>query len=126
TEDEIKKAYKKQALKWHPDRNPNHKAQAEENLKELAEAHEVLSDKQKREIFDQYGGEGLKGGIPRGGPGGFQGFRGPGGTTFHFTPSQAEDIFASFFGGRSPFGRGASFFGDDDEGIFGMGGMGGM
>ncbi len=87
TEEEIKKAYKKQALKWHPDRNPNNKTQAEEKFKELAEAYEVLSDKQKREIFDQYGEEGLKAGPPPQGPegmggmpGGFGGFRGgPGG-----------------------------------------------
>lgn len=59
SEDEIKKAYRKLALKYHPDKNKS--ANAEERFKEIAEAYEVLSDKKKREIFDQYGEEGLKG-----------------------------------------------------------------
>ena len=57
----LKKAYKKQALKWHPDRNPDNKTAAEAKFKEVAEAYEVLSDKNKRAIYDQYGEEGLKG-----------------------------------------------------------------
>lgn len=56
TEEDIKKAYKKQALKWHPDKNKS--ASAEEKFKEIAEAYEVLSDPKKREIYDQYGEEG--------------------------------------------------------------------
>jgi len=58
-DDDIKKAYRKMALKYHPDKNklPG----AEERFKEVAEAYEVLSDKRKREIYDQYGEEGLKG-----------------------------------------------------------------
>lgn len=60
-EDDIKKAYRKMALKYHPDKN---KAPgAEEKFKEIAEAYEVLSDKRKREIYDQYGEEGLKGNL---------------------------------------------------------------
>lgn len=63
TEEEIKKAYRKLALRYHPDKNKA--AGAEEKFKEIAEAYEVLSDKGKREIFDKYGEEGLK----RGGAG---------------------------------------------------------
>ena len=58
SEEEIRKAYKKMALKWHPDRNRENKEAAEKQFKEVAEAYEVLSDKQKRTIFDQYGEEG--------------------------------------------------------------------
>ncbi|KAI9202430.1 uncharacterized protein BJ171DRAFT_476640 [Polychytrium aggregatum] len=139
-DDEIKKAYRKQALKWHPDRNPDKKEQAEKKFKELAEAYEVLSDKNKRTIYDQFGEAGLKGsaGGPSGpgGPGGAGGFpggfpggsfnfgNGGGGHTFTFTnfggaggpggftPSSADDIFAQFFGGRNPFAS-AGFGGDD-------------
>lgn len=56
TEEDIKKAYKKQALKWHPDKNKS--PSAEDKFKEIAEAYEVLSDPKKRDIYDQYGEEG--------------------------------------------------------------------
>ncbi len=56
SDDDIKKAYRKQALKWHPDKNKT--ANAEEKFKEVAEAYEVLSDPKKREIYDQHGEEG--------------------------------------------------------------------
>ena len=58
SDDEIKKAYRKLALKYHPDKNKT--PGAEDKFKEVAEAYEVLSDKKKRDIFDQYGEEGLK------------------------------------------------------------------
>lgn len=64
-DDEIKKAYRKLALKYHPDKNKS--AGAEERFKEIAEAYEVLSDKKKRDIYDQYGEEGLHGGAPNAG-----------------------------------------------------------
>nr|PNR43341.1 hypothetical protein PHYPA_015721 [Physcomitrium patens] len=111
TEDDLKKAYRKLAMKWHPDKNPNNKKEAEAKFKQISEAYEVLSDPQKRLIYDQEGEEGLKGGMPP--PGAAHGFaNGSGGThSFRFNPRNAEDIFAEFFGGGSPFG--------------GMGGLGG-
>lgn len=72
TEDEIKKAYKKQALLWHPDRNPDRLEEADKKFKEISEANDVLSNPEKRRIYDQRGLAGLKepshfhGIIPRG------------------------------------------------------------
>ena len=132
-EETIKKAYRKHALKWHPDRNPENKAMAEQKFKEISEAYEVLSDKNKRAVYDQFGEEGLKGGVPPpeggSGAGGFEG-RFPGGTFFQFSstgggpfrPSRPEDIFAQFFGG-SGFGQG--LFEEEDEGPFAAFGRGG-
>lgn len=87
SEQEIKKAYRKLAMKYHPDKNPGDKA-AEEKFKEAAEAYAVLSDKEKRAIYDQYGVQGLK----AQGSGGFQGFDSD-------IFSGFEDILGSFFGG---------------------------
>lgn len=88
SDDEIKKAYRKQALKFHPDRNPGDK-EAEEKFKEAAEAYEILSDAQKRQRYDQYGHAGV------GGAGGGAG---------HFT--NVEDIFSHFGDIFSDFGFG--------------------
>lgn len=106
TPEEIKKAYRKKALEFHPDRNPGN-AEAEKHFKEVSEAYEVLSDPQKREIYDRYGADGLRGagvGGSGGGPGfasmdealrTFMGAFGGGGGGF-------ESIFGSFFGGGEP------------------------
>nr|ABE57132.1 heat shock protein Hsp40 [Liriomyza sativae] len=104
-DDEIKKAYRKLALKYHPDKN--HTPQAEERFKEIAEAYDVLSDKKKREIYDQYGEDGLKNGASgaSGSPGGQNYFHG-----------DARATFAQFFGSANPFGI---FFGNNDpSGMF--------
>ncbi|RWA11377.1 hypothetical protein EKO27_g3698 [Xylaria grammica] len=96
TEQELKKAYKMGALKYHPDKNAHNPA-AEEKFKEISHAYEILSDSQKRALYDQYGEAGLEGGAGGG--------------------MAAEDLFAQFFGGGS-FGAG---------GLGGMfGGMGGQ
>ncbi|XP_064370887.1 dnaJ homolog subfamily B member 2 isoform X2 [Dromaius novaehollandiae] len=101
TADDIKKAYRKAALKWHPDKNPDNKEYAEQKFKEIAEAYEVLSDKQKRDVYDRYGKDGLMGA----GPGGSR--AGAGSPEFTFTFRSAHDVFREFFGGRDPF---ADFF----------------
>uniref|UniRef100_A0A8C5PXL3 DnaJ heat shock protein family (Hsp40) member B6 n=1 Tax=Leptobrachium leishanense TaxID=445787 RepID=A0A8C5PXL3_9ANUR len=96
--EDIKKAYRKLALKWHPDKNPDNKDEAETQFKEVAEAYEVLSDAKKREIYDRYGKEGLTGG---GGGGGGSHFGNP--YDFGFTFRSPDDVFREFFGGRDPF-----------------------
>ncbi|PPD79504.1 hypothetical protein GOBAR_DD23565 [Gossypium barbadense] len=130
TDDDLKKSYRKLAMKWHPDKNPNDKKEAETKFKQISEAYEatsdsplfvyhvnlinlvtldileqVLSDPQKRAVYDQYGEEGLKDMPPPGSsrPPFGKGTSGPNG----FNPRNAEDIFAEFFG-SSPFGFGSS------------------
>src|ERR1700733_9819272 len=66
--DEIKKAYRKKALQYHPDKNPGD-AEAEKRFKEISEAYEILSDEKKRELYDRYGKEAAQAGMA-GGPGG--------------------------------------------------------
>ncbi|KAL2557893.1 DNAJ heat shock family protein [Forsythia ovata] len=104
-DDDLKKAYRKLAMKWHPDKNPNNKKDAEAKFKQISEAYDVLSDQQKRAIYDQYGEEGLKGQVPPPGAGGFSGMSDGGGPNmFRFNPRSADDIFSEFFGFNSPFG----------------------
>ena len=91
SKDEIKKAYRKVAIKYHPDKNPDNKI-AEEKFKEAAEAYEVLSNPEKKEKYDRFGHDGL-----RGGPGGFGG-----GMNVEDIFSQFGDIFGGG-GGGSPF-----------------------
>ena len=58
TDDEIKKAYRKLAIKWHPDKNPDNKEKAQEMFKKIGEAYAVLQDKDKRAVYDKYGIDG--------------------------------------------------------------------
>ncbi|CAB4062540.1 DNAJB5 [Lepeophtheirus salmonis] len=118
TADEIKKAYRKMALKYHPDKckTPN----AEDRFKEIAEAYEVLSDPKKRDVYDKYGEDGLKGNA---------GTRNPGFTNFNnFSHSDARATFAECFGTSNPFESifSQSIFADMDfdDHFGGLGGLG--
>ena len=107
-DDEIKKAYRKLAKKYHPDMNPGD-AEAEVKFKEVNEAYSVLSDAEKKSRYDQFGHAGVDPNFGAGGGGGFGGFGGFGGMDFDM-----GDIFSSFFGGgggRS--GRNGPIRGDD-------------
>lgn len=98
--DEIKKAYRKKAIQYHPDKNPGDK-EAEEKFKEAAEAYDVLSNPDKRAKYDQFGFDGLNAGAGGFGGGGFGGFSGQG--------MSMDDIFSMFgdiFGGGGGFGGG--------------------
>lgn len=106
TPDEVKKAYRKKALQFHPDKNPNNK-DAEKRFKEVSEAYEVLSDERKRQVYDRYGKEGVQGAAAGGGhPGGFASmdealrtFMGA------FGGMGGDSIFDSYFGGEAAGGN---------------------
>lgn len=117
TETDIKKAYRKLALQYHPDKNKGDKA-SEEKFKEVTKAYEVLSDPQKRQTYDQFGEAAFQQGGPgAGGP--FGGFGQQGGQYGPFTYTYSSnngnfdfggfsdpfEIFEQFFGGGNPFGR---------------------
>ncbi|MBO7720379.1 DnaJ domain-containing protein [Candidatus Saccharibacteria bacterium] len=97
SDDEIKKAYRKLAVKYHPDKNPGDK-EAEEKFKEISEAHEVLSDKQKRARYDQFGHAGVNG--------------------------ASGGAYGNPFGGGNPFGQGGNFNFNGQEFHFDFGGGG--
>jgi len=118
TSDEIKKAYRKQALEWHPDKHKDEKEAAERRFKEINEAYQILSDSQKRSAYDQFGHDAFSpGGMPGGfgGPFAQSGRYGPftytytttggdGGSPFAgFDFGDPFEIFEQFFGGGNPF-----------------------
>ncbi|KNC81890.1 hypothetical protein SARC_05803 [Sphaeroforma arctica JP610] len=140
TKDEavLKKAYRKLAMKYHPDKqSAENREAATKKFQDISEAYDVLGDPKKREIFDMYGEEGLKGGapppgesggMPGGMPGGFSfsSFGGrPGGGNgggYQFSSQDANNIFAQFFGGN--MGGMGGMGGSGGQRMGGMGGMG--
>ncbi|KAG6510290.1 dnaJ homolog subfamily B member 1-like [Zingiber officinale] len=103
TDDELKKAYRRLAMRWHPDKNPSNKKEAEAKFKQISEAYEVLSDPDMRSIYDEYGDEGFKG-MPPPGSQSATSNRASDPNDFKFNPRNAEDIFSEIFGSRNPFG----------------------
>lgn len=111
-EDDLKKSYKRLAMRWHPDKNQTNKKESEAKFKQISEAYDVLSDPQKRQIYDQFGEEGLISGPPPSSSA--TGFYRTGGSSsgsgvhpnssYRFNPRNAEDIYAELFGG-SEFGN---------------------
>nr|CCA22330.1 conserved hypothetical protein [Albugo laibachii Nc14] len=108
TEAEVKKAYRKLAVEWHPDKNRSN-PKAEEYFKKVAEAYEVLSNTGKRSVYERYGKDGLEARTQQEGDNPYQDHFGFGGHA-GFSSQHARDIFESFFGGRDPF---EDFFGHD-------------
>ena len=103
TDDELKKAYRRLAEKYHPDANPDNKEEAEKNFKEVNEAYEVLSNEQKRKMYDQFGFAGVDPSAAAGAQGGYSGFYGNGGfggfTSDFGDFGDLGDIFSSIFTG---------------------------
>ncbi|XP_017493457.1 PREDICTED: dnaJ homolog subfamily B member 6-like [Rhagoletis zephyria] len=99
SQEEIKKAYRKLALKWHPDKNPSNKEEAERQFKQISQAYEVLSDENKRRKYDVYG---VDDGSGHGG-----------GNGFHFSTAD-PDIFSTFFHFRDPNDVFKEFFHNSD------------
>ncbi|KAM6215806.1 dnaJ homolog subfamily B member 8 [Rhynchocyon petersi] len=96
SQEDIKKAYRKLALRWHPDKNPDNKEEAEKKFKQVSEAYEVLSDSKKRSVYDRAGWDSW-----RAGGGASTHYNSPFDTGYTFR--NPEDIFRECFGGLDPF-----------------------
>ena len=94
TDAEVKRAYRKLAMRWHPDKNPDNQEEAQAKFQDIGEAYTVLSDKAKKAIFDQFGYEALRDGVPDN-EGGVRG-----GWTY---TQNARELFTQFFGTDNPF-----------------------
>ncbi|CAN6247331.1 unnamed protein product [Urochloa humidicola] len=104
TLEDLKKSYRRLARTWHPDKNPTGGAEAEAKFKQITEAYEVLSDPEKRAIYDQYGEEGLKGMPPPGSQSRSATAAGPSGpSNFRYNPSDPDDFFAEFMASHKTY-----------------------
>ncbi|KAL6583920.1 hypothetical protein OROMI_003209 [Orobanche minor] len=130
SDEDLKKAYRRLAMIWHPDKNVSNKQEAEAKFKQISEAYDVLSDPQKRQIYDLYGEEGLKSGQfpppPRSSrthkPGFHYNHQQHPNPNFRFNPRNADDIYAEIFGensnGNAGGGGGSSSSGGRRDGYF--------
>ncbi|KAG8058016.1 hypothetical protein GUJ93_ZPchr0002g23302 [Zizania palustris] len=104
TLEDLKKSYRRLARTWHPDKNPTGGAEAEAKFKQITEAYEVLSDPEKRAIYDRYGEEGLKGMPPPGSQSRTSTAAGPSGpNNFQYNPSDPDDFFTEFMASNKPY-----------------------
>uniref|UniRef100_A0A5B7AN21 J domain-containing protein n=1 Tax=Davidia involucrata TaxID=16924 RepID=A0A5B7AN21_DAVIN len=99
SDEDLKKSYRRLAMIWHPDKNPSNKREAEAKFKQISEAYDVLSDSQKRQIYDLYGEEALKSGQVPPPPSSARGDHQHPNPSFRFNPRDADDIYAELFGG---------------------------
>lgn len=107
SEEDLKRSYKRLAMKWHPDKNSQNNKEAEAKFKQISEAYDVLTDPQKRQIYDLYGEDALKSGQFASASPTSAGSGTGNGRGFRFNTRDAEDIFAEFFGGSEGYSSGS-------------------